>query len=380
MATPRIVIDRDISPFDPFAETMGEGQPVFSSSMMEEFLTANAEADSIEVEIRSNGGSTSEARIIFDQLLNSGKTVKTIGYKVHSSAVVIFLAGSERLISENADMLIHPVWVDAFNLPWQLTAEDLQDFANEINVEEEKLKGIYAQVIGDDKMEEVGQLMADSTTLSAADAIRLGFATGKVAETITENKTTGRRALAYTNKFATLLRNQKSEDMKSITELLKNLADKVDKLTNSDTDKKNASEALSEGGALYFDGETLGEGTAVFLDEAMEEVAPDGSHVLADGRTVTVAEGVVTAVEAADAPETETENKALKNEVAEIKANVATLVDTVNKMAGAQATMNAKVVEFQNKAFGDKGNPYPNGERKPATPKTIAERVAAASK
>jgi ATP-dependent protease ClpP protease subunit len=347
--------------------------------MMSDFLTANAEADSIEVEIRSNGGSTSEARIIFDQLKGSGKSIKTIGYKVHSSAVILFLAGSERLISNNADMLIHPVWVDAFNLPWQLTAEDLQDFANEIKAEEDKLKEIYASVIGTDKMEEVGQLMADSTTLTASDAVRLGFATGTL--TTTENKSTGRRALAYTNKFAQLLQNKKTNDMSAITDLLKNLTDKVDKLVNSDTpEAKNASEALSEGGAVYFEGDALADGVAVFIDEAMEEAAPDGDHLLADGRTITVSGGVVSAIASAGAEGAENkEDDELRNEVAEIKASVATLVETVNKMAGVQATMNTKVTEFQNKAFGDKGNAVPEKKTAP-TPQTVAERVAAVSK
>lgn len=130
MENPVLHLNRDIAQFDIYAEMWGEPQPVFSSNTVTEFLDQNKEADTIEVHITSDGGSTSEARVIYDLLKNSGKKVITKGYKVNSSAVMVFLAGDERLISENADFLIHPVWIDAMGLPWMLTGEDLQSFAD----------------------------------------------------------------------------------------------------------------------------------------------------------------------------------------------------------------------------------------------------------
>ena len=132
MVTPKLLIDRDIAQYDLYAEMWGDPQPVFSSNSLIDFLDANKEATEIEVDIMSDGGSTSEARVIYDLLKNCGKKVTTRGFKVNSSAVMIFLAGDERLIAENADFLIHPVWIDAMGLPWMLTGDDLQDFANEI--------------------------------------------------------------------------------------------------------------------------------------------------------------------------------------------------------------------------------------------------------
>jgi ATP-dependent protease ClpP protease subunit len=369
--TPKIVIDRDIAQYDTFAEMFAESQPVFSSNTLSDFLDQNKEAESIEVEIRSDGGSTSEARIIYDMLKNCGKNVITKGYKVNSSAVMIFLAGDERLIAENADFLIHPVWIDAMGLPWMLTGEDLQDFANEIKAEETKLIDLYVSVIGEDKRNEVMELMKDSTNLTNDKAIELGFATGKlgkVAETKTENK----RAVSFNNKMAALIiknkSNQNQKEMSLLTETLNKINDTLSKFKNTDeaktedSDKLNMSAELSEGGSIYFDGE-LAEGVAVFTDEAMETPAPDGDHLLADGRVVTVAEGMVSVIAAASAedepmPEGDAENKdvdELKNTVATLTETVTAQTESINKIAETLKNMTPAFTALNKLVPGDTG-------------------------
>jgi hypothetical protein len=58
----------------------------------------------------------------------------------------------------------------------------------------------------------------------------------------------------------------------------------------------------NEGVSLFYDGEFV-VGTAVFLDEAMTEKAPEGAHMLEDERVITVdAEGIITAI-AEETPE-----------------------------------------------------------------------------
>jgi ATP-dependent protease ClpP protease subunit len=343
--TPTLVIDRDIAAFDTFAEMFGENQPVFSANSVQDFLDANADATEIVVEVRSDGGSTSEARIIYDMLKNCGKKVTTKGYKVNSSAVIIFLAGSERLVAENADFLIHPVWIDAMGLPWMLTGEDLQLFANEVKAEESKLINIYLGVIGEDKREEVTQLMADSTNLSQDKAISLGFATGKLEEQ--GLKSENKRAITYNSKMSRLVlqnkvKNQPTQQemsilkdtLNSINETLKSFKNK--ETENNETETQNASSELAEGGSVYFDGE-LAEGSAVFTDEAMETPAPDGDHALADGRVMSVADGMVTALAAASS---EDEDNNTENNAADLAA--------LNARIDALETANTAILEGQN--------------------------------
>lgn len=399
METPKLIIDRDIAAYDIYAEVWGDPQPVFSANSLTEFLDANKEATSIEVEIRSDGGSTSEARVIYDLLKNCGKNVITKGYKVNSSAVMIFLAGNERLIAENADFLIHPVWIDAMGLPWMLTGDDLQDFANEIKAEETKLLDLYVSVIGEDKREEVTELMKASTNLSNEKAISLGFATGKLGEKVeaTENK----RAVSFNNKMAALVIKNKStknsQEMASISEQLKEFNTNVkaflnkvggsetenSETENNETETQNAMVELSEGGAVYFDGELV-EGIAVFVDEAMETPAPDGEHLLADGRTITVAEGLVSAIAAASSEEDSMEDSKEKDtqntDVDELKNTVATLTETVNKqneninsIAETLKNLSPAIKVMENLVIGDTG-----GEANPKNKKKKTREVTAA--
>lgn len=402
METPKLIVDRDIAQYDIYAEMWGDPQPVFSASTVTDFLDANKEATEIELEIRSDGGSTSEARVIYDLLKNCGKKVITKGYKVNSSAVMIFLAGDERLIAENADFLIHPVWIDAMGLPWMLTGEDLQSFADEIKAEEVKLLDLYCSVIGEDKREEVTELMSASTNLSNDKAIQLGFATGKLEEQ--GSKAENRRAVAFNNKMAALvLKNRKSQnqdEMSLLKETLENINKTLNKFVNKDeqnvdenTETQNASVELAEGGSLYYDGD-LAEGVAVFTDEAMESPAPDGEHALADGRTVTVAEGSVSAIAAASSEseeenstenETETQNaevEELKNEIESIKANQAEQTESLNQIAETLKNMTPAFAALQNLVPGDTGGESTPKNRKKidSNNATVADRVLAISK
>lgn len=391
METPKLIIDRDIASYDVYAEMWGDPQPVFSANTLTEFLDQHKDATSIEVDIMSAGGSTSEARIIYDLLKNCGKTVITRGFKVNSSAVMIFLAGDERLIAENADFVIHPVWIDAMGLPWMLTGEDLQDFANEIKAEETKLIDLYVSVIGEDKREEVTELMKASTNLSNEKAIELGFATGKLGAKA--EKTENKRAVSFNNKMAALVLKNKSnlnqKEMSLLTETLNKINETLSKFKNSEeeetTETLNASVELSEGGSVYFDGE-LAEGVMVFVDESMETKAPVGDHLLADGRVITVdEEGMVTAIAAASAeepmPEDKKEGDTENKEVEELKNTVSTLTETVNaqsesinKIAETLKNMTPAFAALQNLVPGDTGGEStPKNKRKKVTEVTPAE-------
>ena len=117
---------------------------------------------------------------------------------------------------------------------------------------------------------------------------------------------------------------------------------------------KNASAELSEGGSVYFDGD-LAVGTAVFTDETMETPAPEGEHALADGRTIVVADGAVSEINAADSGEEPADNSeevaalnakitALENANAEILANQTKQADAMNKVVDLLSGMKNIVV------------------------------------
>ena len=366
MEAPILVCDRDIAPNDVFAEMFDDSQPVFSSTTVREFLDANKEATEIVLEVRSDGGSTSEARIIYDMLKGCGKKITTHGYKVNSSAMILFLAGENRLISQNSDSIIHPVWVDAFGLPWQLEADDLRLFANEIDAEQVKLVDIYCSVIGEDKRVEVSQLMAQTTNLSSEESIRLGFATGKL-EGKKQPQEENKRSVVYTNKMfkAALLNKKNQKEMVKEESRIDKMLDTINKMASAFVTKNeveevvetvNASAELSEGGSVYFDGE-LAEGTALFSDEAMESPITVPELALADGRSVMVADGMVTEVVAVSEEEVvEEENKevaALNAKIEALENSNKELLENQSKMLDVQDKTNELLDSMKNLVVGD---------------------------
>jgi ATP-dependent protease ClpP protease subunit len=380
MSIPRLIVDKDIAAFDSMAQMFGESQPVFSANLVSDFLTQNKESDQIIVEVRSDGGSTTEAKVIYDLLKNSGKKITTEGYKVNSSAVIIFLAGENRLISENADFVIHPVWIDAYSLPWKLEAEDLQDFANEIKSEQEKLINIYVSVIGEDNREEVTQLMADSTNLTGDKAVSLGFATGKLSAT---NQSKNKRSLAFNNKMAEILTKTNQTQMNKFEALFTKMNNKIDKILNLAT--QNNSAAIDGGGSMYFDADAIADGVAVYSDEEMTTKLADKDYVMSDGSTVTVVDGNVSAIKAskpvntpAADPAQNAEVTALASKVESIEANQVSTLEAVNKLAEAIEAQNATMAKFQNLVPSGK----PNATPEKVTPivdmskMTIAQRAA----
>jgi hypothetical protein len=53
---------------------------------------------------------------------------------------------------------------------------------------------------------------------------------------------------------------------------------------------------LKDGITVYWDGE-FGMGTAIFMDEALTQAAPDADHILEDGTIVTTKDGVVVEIQ-----------------------------------------------------------------------------------
>ena len=348
---PVLIVDRDIAPYDVYAEMYDDAQPVFSATTVQEFLDENKSATEIDIEIRSDGGSTSEARIIYDILKNSGKKITTKGFKVNSSAMVIFLAGDERLISDNADSIIHPVAIDPWNLGGMLTSDDLTMFAEQVKEEQERLLNIYIESIGEDNRIEVSKMMADTTNLGSADAIRLGFATGSLTAPKTENK----RSVVMTNKMAKAVIKNKNQNEMSIVSELKEL---IKGFKNETPETVNASVSLADESTMYFDG-TLAEGTKVFSDEAMETAQDDGDATLADGRVVTVKDGAVESI--TEAPAEDTENKeaieavntkvdGLEKTVEDGLKAIGEGLEAINKANEANAKA---IAEFKNHVQGD---------------------------
>jgi ATP-dependent Clp protease protease subunit len=281
-------------------EPNDENPDNISAALVSEFLDQHKDSKELIVKINSRGGDVQEGWAIYDLLTNSKKKIKTICEgKVYSIATIVFLAGSEREIMANADGLIHNPYIPGDNLSGDYRSSDLLTLAEHMAQEEEKILDFYVEGTGSPK-EKLAEYMKEDTKLSAEDMLNLGFAT-KIIEPV--------KAYAYI-KLNKIVMDEK--DVKTWGEKLDTLIAKVSafsRLTPIDQTLKD-----KDGKEFKLEKVT---GSPAVGDKA----APDGTFVMADGKTIVIANGVVTEVKEPVAAKTELE---LANEkIVELTAKLA---------------------------------------------------------
>ena len=130
--------------------------------------------DTIEVTIMSCGGSVVEGLAIYDALRASGKKIKTSALGMAASiASIIFMAGDEREVSDNAEIMVHNASVVTGG-----NKHTLKDAIETLDGMDNKLIEIYASRTGLG-IDELTELLNKETFMSADEAVNKGFATVK---------------------------------------------------------------------------------------------------------------------------------------------------------------------------------------------------------
>ena len=296
----------DIGETDGMAQIFGIEDGSISAKTVSDFLDENKDATEIVVKINSRGGDVQEGWSIFDLLSNSGKKIKTIGEgKVYSIATIIFLAGDEREMMKNADGQIHNPYIPPYTLADAYESSDLLKIAESLRQEEAKILDFYVSRTGADEATLAGY-MKDDTKLSAEDMLSLGFATS-IIEPV--------KAYAYFKP-----KNNNIMDEK----LVKTFGEKLDiiiaKMTKIAGLSRISDQTLTDADGNEF---TLDKDTGV--PAVGDRATPDGTFVMESGKTITIAGGVITAID--EAPEMDPDAKSdleLANEkIAELEASIA---------------------------------------------------------
>jgi len=299
MGTAILKIYGDIGEPDKMLEVFDIADDTISSKVVSEFLDANKEATDITVRINSRGGDVQEGWAIHDLLVNSGKKIKTIGEsKVYSIATIVFLAGVEREMMQNADGLIHNPFIPPYTLADKYGSEDLEKIAESLRQEEEKILDFYSEKTGTDKAK-LAEYMKEDTKLSADDMLSLGFAT-KIVEPV--------MAYAYLKIKNNLVMDAK--DVKTFGEKLDTIIAKIagfSRITTADQTLKD-----KDGNEFKLEKES---GAPAVGDKA----SPDGTFVMDDGKSITIADGVVTKITEAAKTELDLANE----KIAELEAKIA---------------------------------------------------------
>lgn len=160
-------------------EELGEVSAYTLSKQLDSLTNVNQ----IEVYINSYGGEVAEGLAIYNALKRKGKQakVKTFcdGFAC-SIASVIFMAGSERVMSNASLLMIHNAWTYGMG-----NADELRKLADDMDVITSASVEAYKErsTLSEKKIKE---LMSAETWITPKDAVKWGFAT-EIEEEKAEN-------------------------------------------------------------------------------------------------------------------------------------------------------------------------------------------------
>ena len=305
------------------------GSKVTLESVRNQVL-ALGDIDVLNVDINSGGGDVTVGYAIHDYLKGLDVEVNTKAVGICASiATVIFLAGNNRSMLPNAELMIHNPWMQS-NAPME--ASDLEDMASYLRDEESKLANFYSGKLGTDK-ETIEGLMKVETRMDLNQSKSIGFVNAN--------------SVQYRAVASIKLDNMNDKQ----TGLLKDinlLAAKVAKLVKNEDAPQAMVITLEDGSSVYIDSED-GDfvGKSIFLEEGGEALA-DGSYMLEDGRELDVEGGVISEVKEASEPNEEAEalakeNEALKAEIETLKAASVESVSALEESEKVNAEMKASI-------------------------------------
>ncbi|TZF84517.1 Clp protease ClpP [Pedobacter sp. BS3] len=294
----------------------------FSLKNIVDQINANPDSDEIIGHIHSVGGDVVEAFAIHDYLLGTGKKLTMIVDGLcASAATLIFLTGSVRKMAKNAEFMIHNPWGGVCG-----EGDEIIRYGESVKKSEEKLLAKYLEFVGTDKEEQIRAYMDEATYIEPAEALELGFAT-EILEPVFAKAVLPSFTKTHNKMSKTLIQNAKSllKDIKAFVSGSVKALDVTLESGETLTIETGDSEEPEVGDAVMLDGDT----------------APDGEYTLSDGRTIVVADGVISEIKPAeeddDDPEEtienlQAENTRLQARVDEMEANETEMTTVFNSL------------------------------------------------
>lgn len=331
--------------------------------------------DEIDIRLHCNGGSVLEGWAIYDRLRATGKTITaTVEGHAASMATIILLAAPKgnRRAYPDAQLCIHNPYIWTGAIGATATADELQKVSGELKRDQERLLSLYVERTGADR-DELQALMDEDTFIDMEKAQALGF-----IDTIIPH------ASAY--------KSNPNKNMK-MSKMLKKVFGK-----QQETEQEAYSMELNtaDGGTLTVEREDG-------APEVGDKASPDGEHVMPDGTTIVVTNGVIEEIRPAEnsdhaeevvdeekGEETETEvneevaaleaeNEQLKAENERLKAEVETLKEQLEaSQAQAKTQEDMRILNAVKMAGGEKALAAFASNAKPS-PRAVTKNAAEAS-
>nr|DAG03039.1 MAG TPA: putative ATP dependent Clp protease [Siphoviridae sp. cttma3] len=286
----------------------------------------------IDIELHSCGGDCTEAYAIYDALRASGKEIscKVVGNAASMATVILLAAPLERRSAyQHAQLLIHSPYYPAGAKVGDITLTKLEELKTDLQAEKEKMLALYVERTGVDRTVLEAQMDTDSW-FNAEKAIELGFISSIVpAASASANKTEFNnpniKSMAKEEKKVTVA--QAFHMLGVALGVVKETPEAVGMVITTSTGEELTVER--EEGEI----------------QVGDPASPDGEFVLEDGRTVVVVDGVITEIK--DPSSSEEDTQALKDRIAELEAENASL------KSSAKSETDARIIAAVEKAGGE---------------------------
>ena len=324
----KISLDNDIVNKNDDWLAMFDGENhVFSLDFLKQAIEKYPEDKEITIDIHSRGGQVSEALASYDYLRNSGLNIHTnIVGDCHSAATILLLAAPKenRTANANCSSIIHKVR-GGTNQQYN-TAEELEDAAESIRQDTNKILTIYADRTNKTR-EELEAIMKEEKSRTAEELLSWGFIS--------------KINIPNTNKID----NNKNQNQNNMGKLKESVLKKTDEFLAS-MNKLFASnvnfEFLDESGAVLFTTEKATDDDTLAVGDV---ASPDGTFTLSGetseypaGTVVVITGGVIESItdssSTANNEEMAAENAALKAENEALKANLQQSVNVITSLKG----------------------------------------------
>lgn len=287
---------------------------------LDEALAAKPADDSeIILKIHCNGGSCVEGYAMYDRLRSmEGCTVKAeVEGECSSMATILLLAASERKAQKNARICIHKP-----RLLWygeEVTEDDAKALYDQLHDETERMMSIYTERTGASR-DDLEALMKEDRYITTDKAKELGFISD-IIEPVTALKKSGVSKNSQSKKPNTMSR-QKKEPTKAqrlFIALAASLGLKAEVNEGGEDEPKAMTLNTEDGSTITVERE---EGEPQVGDNA----SPDGEWKMPDGKTIVIADGIITEIREPEGEGGEgEETESLKAEIAEKDKRIAEL-------------------------------------------------------
>lgn len=288
----------------------GVGENSVSYNDIDEALASKAEDDKqIDVSINCPGGNCIEGMAIYDKFRSMEGctiTMEVFG-ECSSMATIVLLSGSKRAAHPNARFCIHkPRFMD-FYAP-VITEDDALRMHNDLQAEKMRMNKIYLERTNMNE-QQLEALMSEDRYITAEEALQYGVIT-EIIQPMTAIKQPNKKAMNLTRAQRVALRAV-------------GLGDCIEKI---EAMQDNAAVAMTlnteDGSTIEIERE---EGDPQVSDAAK----PDGEHLMSDGTTIVIADGVITEIRPAETAE-EAEEEAMSE--AEMQETIAKMTSEIEAL------------------------------------------------